>query len=1440
MKTTLFYFAVFLTLITANLAVQAQSWVSEATQGGFIIKKVVSDTTIASGLPFSYTVYYTIPAGATNVTIADQIPAGVMFLSQSFNNACGTPTVVSPAVNQMGGTYSLSWASVPMGCTGSFTITVAFPNGITCPGASVRNNVCLMGMLAGKNYEFCTGYVNTKALAVNPWHINKYPIGAAWQGGNCQYASSSDTITYQICVYKDVGNTGQLNLVAGVVTDTLPTGAQLVNSNCGATQTGNVITWSVGNMSATQQYNSVCCQFSVYYPSSLFPSGTSITNKATLSGQLGDTTQPCTNFTTQSQQTCVQVISVTDGKLYKWLYTNRQPGCAGQYVIYVSNTGTTPLIINVKDTLPTTLSNYSIGYTWNLNPTLSGGIVSFTDTLAVGQSGYVYINFTIPANATIGSTITNCAYMSLGAGSPPTKVCASFVVDAPASQPCLWKEVCSKQTSYLPGSTFRYRLRIQNIGGLPLTGATLTDQLNPNLEYVGNPSYYISNSWNTACTTNPANPWTGASLSYNSTTNIVTATLDTIPAICQNIFYVSCGMYGTSGAPYYYIEFDVKVRDSSALGNVPNTFSLKGGSLGTTTYTSNIDYVLIVGTVGFSLDKGVKKPTDQTYGSGVTTPAGSTVNYRLKMNSTGTAALRYVTFADLLPRDASPTDSKILNLCGSRGSTGNFDIAYNSFISANPTITQWRNTYTGGLANVNNFLPTGAPGNAFSIGCASTGGTWASGWTALDKNLGSHFGSNSVGSGGATVEFSADVIQGSIPLSGIECNSFAASGWTKHLIQSNIVNFQLAGQSESNTACVTIDTNQHPRPCLEKLEKIDIKCKGKNAAGLVEYSLQIVASSCTPATITISSPDASFAPSTFNFSSSPWTLNTVFAHTSANNPIKIYYSIICEGVDCRDSLMLDLPDCPPSQPKDCCHEFMRKIEKPQISWLSDGSVNLSASMFAGPVAIKKFSATIVSAQLKFQNTPWQRIFGDILGGGLVVAPAVGPQLLSLYSREAIWGTGECIDWNKGAKLGLKMLFPSVGSKAGTDSLRFAIRYSFTNCDCVTCDTVIFYTIVRKWKPNPWEVVDKFNKLRGTIGDGSIKSDKSQAENPTSTSIVMNDENAGSLWIISPNDPDNDVVVTGLEVYSDMVQLGSIKYGATNGTVLNNTGFVGTNIKSGDNAPIELRFNNSAELMKFPIYVRYIYTIEDFDDTLETEPIVYIARSPGANADQMGIDPASTPAKVASYALYINNTNGYAETISAISIKPQGNLKILAVGPPSSNDGRTFLIPHLLEDGSYIITVANQGIAGVKPTQSAKPIYLTLSGVDEANAEIEFTTFDENTQAISEGVLRLSDPISGVNDNEGRVTNGAFFNPIAPNPAKNFVTISFTMNEISNGARLSIVDLAGKEVLNVLENVSLDKGTHVYGVSVSNLPSGAHFIVLRTERGIITQSLSITR
>ncbi len=913
----------------------AQSYVTEAQSNGFTLKKVVSDTAIATGQNFSYTIYFSIPAGATNVTITDVLPANLTFQAINTTSACGTPTVSTPAVGTSG-PVSLNWTSLPSGCSGSFVITVQFPNGITCNGVTARNNVCMTASLPGIPIDFCTGFVLTRAIAANPWNIGKWVIGAGTQPGPCPSITADSIITYQICVYKNVGVTGQLNLENAVVYDTLPAGAMLVSSTCGATQSGNVVTWNIGALSALPMYNTVCCTYSVLYPPALFPTGTQLHNQATLQGVLGSPNNPCGPALINSNETCVEIKTVTSGTLMKFAYTNGQPGCAGKYGIWVCNNGSVPIAsMTITDTIPAPLTGLSIGTaSVGLAALLTGNVVTATLTspLPPNTCRYFEVNFTIPASATTGTVVTNCAHAVI-VGTAPLIACATFTINAPLPQPCVWKEVCSKQPAYTPGSIFRYRLRVQNIGGLAMTGATITDVLNPNLQYIGNPSYYTASAWNVPCQT--TSNWSGVTSSHAG--NTLTFNLPSIPASCQNIFYANCGMYGTFGVPYYFIEFDVKVTDTSALGNIPNNFTISGGNLSGPT-TSNTDYVNVVGTTGFFLDKGVATDTT-SWASTLTTTAGSNVNFRLRLTvAPGSVGLRHVTFADLLPRDTIPTDNLILGPCGPRGSA--FNLGFASPITSVPAAVDYRNATS--FANVNLLAPSGAPAPMFTSACG-TMGSWVPGILPLDRNLGWYFGAAPVGAGNsATAMFTATVAPGAQD-STTACNTFAANGAVRHLINSAVYTDQVTGNLESGTACVTVMQDTLTEQCFTVVPQSIINT-GTNAVGHCTYDIVVsINNPGAPVTGYFSSFSGTVAPSPLAIPSGTTTDTLTFTDTPPSDTfICISYGIMDPTGAPRlcDSLCIDLPPCGGSDPCDSLSSNVKSITSTGV----DGNGNCTYSV----------------------------------------------------------------------------------------------------------------------------------------------------------------------------------------------------------------------------------------------------------------------------------------------------------------------------------------------------------------------------------------------------------------------------------------------------------------------------------------------------------------
>ncbi|MBK6290336.1 MAG: hypothetical protein IPF59_01080 [Ignavibacteria bacterium] len=1417
---------------------KAQAWVAEAQQNGFTLKKVESDTAINIGQTFSYTVYFSIPAGATNVTITDVLPGSLEFLGASYTSPCGTPTVVSPAINAMGGTYSLSWASLPSGCSGSFTITCQFPNGTTCNGTTARNRVCLQGFLgAGSATDLCTPFVSIRAIATEPWNITKYITGAAYQGGPCPYATADSVVTYQVCVYKNVGTTGQLNLVGGVVTDVLPTGAILQSSTCSATQSGNTITWNVGSLSATTMYNMVCCQFVVLYPRALFPNGSTITNKAVLTGTTGTANQPCGQISDTSNTTCVEIKAINSATISKWAYTNGQPGCTGKYLVYICNNGTTTISsFTVTDTIPTTLSGVSLGtVSAGLTANLTSGIVTATGTnLAPGQCRYFEINFTIPLTAVVGSTITNCAWFT-APGFAPIKACASFVVAAPAPAACVWKEVCSELPSYTPGQIFRYRLRVQNIGGLALTGATITDVLDNNLQYIGNASYYSSTAWNAPCS--PATTWAGVTITNNPVTNTVTATLPSIPAVCQNMFFSNCGMYGTAGVPFYYIEFDVKVVDTSALGNIPNKFTISGGNL-PSTVTSNIEYVTVVGTAGFTLSKGVKQQGGPTYSSTTTSTAGGVISYKLGLTvATGSVSLRHVTFADLLPRDNGATDQLILGPCTPRGSA--FNVAWNSAITSAPPATAYANPLS--FARVTNFAPTGAPGPMFTAGCGTLG-TWTPGLSAGAKNPGYYFGAAPIAATfSATSEFNANVGPGAADKA-TSCNTFAANAAVRHLIASTIISDQVIGMLESNPACVTIEKLD----CIDSV-KLGVVCAGKDAAGNQQYTFTISGWNANAGgVLMLSSPQGTFSPASFTIPTGSFTITSTFTDIPpVDAMITLHWALVINGqVICRDSVLRDLPPCPTEPPSDCCKEFIRRVDHTKLTYNNAGNVSLTATMTAGPAPIKQFSATIVSVQRRTvcNNVPsaWQRCFGDILSGAITPTLAPGPLLLQLYSREAQWGPGECISFMQGAGVQLNMLFPAPpASFKCFDTLIFAIRYSFTDCKCVTCTDLVYDTIVRKYAFVPWDHSGWTGGPKWTgVKHGVKGAEEAQADTATTMSVVMQDDTKGTLWIVNPARPDNTTTMQGAEVICIGAPLVSLKSGATDGIMTGSTGFIAVDAPPGTTLGVDLVVDNSAKLKQFPVDVRYLYTDASGSGQEFSETVRYIARVPGAAPDVVAGDPTTKPKNVRTYAITFTNANGYNARVAAVRLRASDSVRILAVGPASEDASSALLALIANDNDGHSVSAALNGLAGIEPGTSVQPIYLMLSGIEGATVDLGFASYDMAGGLISEGTFTLSDPISKVNGG-GNDRPSLQINSVVPNPAGSQVTVALTLDQPTTDAELIVTDIRGTTLLTLLHR-PLDEGNHVVQADVHSLPQGSYTIVLRTPHGVYSQPLRIVR
>ncbi len=803
-------------LLFMSKGIQGQVNQNEAewNGNGWSIKKVVSNLSIQSGVNFSYTILFSAPAGTASIAIQDLVPPALDIVNvTAAGPVLGVPPVIAWNNTTKIVTYNLSSLPATGPPSGSFTIVVKFPEGVTCNGVTARNRA---GIQVGGEWMW-TPFISTTAIAANPWIVSKSILTGAVvnpNGGSCGYLiNPGDTVTYRLSVTKAspyYGNvTGQQNASGAVVTDVLPAGAVMV-PHPNATFSGGTITWNVNAptqlLDAANPWAYYWIDIKVVYPAASFPVNTQIPNSATLNAT--SCNQPITHT---SNQTCVEVANIVpnpNAQFAKYLaMTNRVPGCNGYYYIVLCNNGNVPLTaFNINDAIPAGItvnqvqifnasSTTSVNLNINSTPfatgitssgystgALTGPVnqlqLQMTGSLPVGSCLYMYVYFTVNPNPT-GTIVTNCAnFVPLSNPLTLNPACVQFTVDAGAPQACLLKDICSPQSEYEPGDVVRFRLRVQNIGSATLSGASIQDALHANFSYAGNETYYQSSSFNPACSSGGTPPsgataWTGVTPSHSG--NNLSWNLPPIASDCQLFYTAWCGYYGTYGIPYYFIEFDAVVDSFALPGVTPNQYTISGGNL-PAPVTSNTVNVLVVASFGQEVNKLVSTDNGATYAATGTAAPGSNARFRLNYRNLSNVGVSNVRLVDLLAMDNTTTDLMIFSRGTPRGSQ--FDLSYvgNHATSLQPPgpvpapVLQW-------AAGANICLPP----YVVAFGCNAA--TWGS---TPDKNIRMDYGTSFTL---APSKFLREDFDVGIPTTATTgqtvCNDFAAIASAQFLLNGN-------------------------------------------------------------------------------------------------------------------------------------------------------------------------------------------------------------------------------------------------------------------------------------------------------------------------------------------------------------------------------------------------------------------------------------------------------------------------------------------------------------------------------------------------------------------------------------------------------------------------------------------------------------------------------
>jgi len=775
-------------LIGCCAAVRAQFSPVES-KNGFSLQKGTSLSSVKSGDIFTYTINFSIPAGALGVYIVDNVPAPLVIdaITVAPNYSGFVPTVT-----QTTSSVSLFFNSVTTSISGSFQVHVHFPVDSACNGRRVTN-VAELRAERPQTYLVTKG-IDVTSIVDNPWRIQKYPNSPniVYMGNNC-YGTTSDTVDFTIRVVKQWWTlSGSASWYNVSLQDILPPGAFVIPStyvpNANLTgssiSTTGVISLPPGFKLDANANNVYLATFKIRH-TPILDTLNCVINTAVLKA-----TDACNVSHGDTSRVGVRKIPPAPiGRLSKSVsVSGNLPGCTGRYTIRVCNTGSAALpAYTLNDPFPSCLTGvtlFSATPGCTVTPLGSNNFDFAGPSLPPGQCHTYVFDFVIGTGCT--GTVTNTVTATSGfTGSASANIWMLPL----AATPCLTKSICSPlPTIYTPGTTVRFRLRVQNIGGTPITGGTITDQLdNSNLEYVGNETYYGYINPFAPCGVNPSNPnyvpFT-ATPGHNPSTGLLKWSLPNIGTDCGNVPYPACGF--AYGLKAYYIEFDVKIKDTAGLGNLLNCATITGTNV-SPSVTACVTFVT-KGNLNYNITKQVSGDNGATFGASTTAGAGGTVQFKLGSVNSGIALINPV-LVDLLPRDNGTSDYMIMS-CANRGSA--YDIRYNSFVSSSHTFSS--QLFSGvAAANTNPEL---------SVTCGSTAPAWAVAPSVGAANLRVQLNQAITASPALGYIFSATT-DPSAKENDVACNNWAMRGAAKYVIN-YVTSYPLQVPSESGTACVTI------------------------------------------------------------------------------------------------------------------------------------------------------------------------------------------------------------------------------------------------------------------------------------------------------------------------------------------------------------------------------------------------------------------------------------------------------------------------------------------------------------------------------------------------------------------------------------------------------------------------------------------------------------
>ncbi|MGE3802149.1 MAG: hypothetical protein AB7H80_14120 [Candidatus Kapaibacterium sp.] len=134
-------------------------------------------------------------------------------------------------------------------------------------------------------------------------------------------------------------------------------------------------------------------------------------------------------------------------------------------------------------------------------------------------------------------------------------------------------------------------------------------------------------------------------------------------------------------------------------------------------------------------------------------------------------------------------------------------------------------------------------------------------------------------------------------------------------------------------------------------------------------------------------------------------------------------------------------DCPCP---DCCDDFPKSLTNLNEQSIGSGVHQIDGNVEAGLAKVCKVTVTLLEAKIN-----GQAVAGEFVSGGNTLGGVTGT---IPYSHEVVWTGPEANVFLGASPFQLQLQFPQI---YGT--LEYCVRFSFTDQDCFTCDTVICFS-----------------------------------------------------------------------------------------------------------------------------------------------------------------------------------------------------------------------------------------------------------------------------------------------------------------------------------------------------------------------------------------------